>query len=886
MTGPGAGVQATFWPGGRIPADGHVALWGPADLAAAVAELGAPPGTPARLPTVAPASARARRKVTAADVDAVLLPMRPAIRLLAGLAAPDAWPPWQRPSDSVLAWSVAAKLALEHVAAGNIVPTLRPAGPDAMVAGWRLAAARRNAADGRFATLAAAMPPAAHALRRDEDDDTVWTAADLLAAFADAVADTCARAPKPDARRNRNGAAAPGDVGARWVAALDGTDPVVTVAAESTEGADDVARWTAPLTGTGPQAARLCVQLHTPAAAAPDEPWPLDYLLQAADEPSLIVPAEHVWQTGSRTLEAVGGRLVDPQEALVRGLAEAARLFTPIDASLSEPSPTRLALAPADAAAFLTDGAGALAAAGLGVMLPAELTAKGARKLRARLRMGAPVGDPGAGITGAGLDADALGAFRWEAAIGDDSLTADEFAEIVALKQPLVLWKGQWVRLDPDEAVALADLVGPGGEGGQLEAAEALAAALAGERADGDLGPVEVVADGVLLQLVDRLRTARDDRAPRLVGVDATLRAYQGTGVAWLQALGDLGSGRCSPTTWASARRCRPSPCSPGGPATAPTSSCARPRWSATGSASWPASPRPSPCCATTAPTVPTDPSAFPAGTVVVTTYGLLRRDADLLAEVDVGRGRARRGPADQEPRGPHRPGSPAAHRDQPGRPHRHPGREPAVRAVVDHGVRQPGPARVVRPVPRALRRAGRALARPRRRRPPPPRRGAVHAAAHQDRPGHRGRPAPEDRGHRRLHAHPRAGHPLPGGGAHAARPGRPRRGHRAPRPHPQAAHRPQADLQPPGAVPRRGRAAAPGARASSTAPPRCWPRWSTPATAGSCSPSTARWASCWSATSRPRWGWRPSRSCTAGSPGAAGTRWSPGSRTGRRRRS
>jgi hypothetical protein len=469
VTGLEAGVQATFWPGGRIPADGHVALWGPADLAAAVAELGAPVGTPARLPTVAPASARARRKVAAADVDAVLLPMRPAVRLLAGLAAPDAWPPWQRPSDSVLAWSVAAKLALEHVAAGNIVPTLRPAGPDAMIAGWRLAAVRGNAADGRFATLAAAMPPAAHALRRDEDDDTVWTAADLLAAFADAVADTCARAPKPDARRTRNGVAAPGDVGARWVAALDGTDPVVTVAAESIEGADDVARWTAPLTGTGSQAARLCVQLHTPAAAAPEEPWPLDYLLQAADEPSLIVPAEQVWQTGSRTLEAVGRRLVDPQEALVRGLAEAARLFSPIDTSLSEPSPTSLALAPADAAAFLTDGAGALAAAGLGVMLPAELTAKGARKLRARLRMGAPVGDPGAGITGSGLDADALGAFRWEAAIGDDSLTADEFAEIVALKQPLVLWKGQWVRLDPDEAVALAHLVGPGGEGGQLD---------------------------------------------------------------------------------------------------------------------------------------------------------------------------------------------------------------------------------------------------------------------------------------------------------------------------------------------------------------------------------------------------------------------------------
>jgi superfamily II DNA or RNA helicase len=658
-------VQATFWPGGRVPADGHVALWGPADPPSEVAALGAPAGTPARLPTVAPASAGARRRVVAADVDAVLLPMRPAIRLLAGLAAPDAWPPWQRPSDSVLAWSVATKLALEHVAAGNLVPGLRPAGPDSMVAGWRLAAGRGTAADGRFAALAAAMPPAAHALRRDEDDDTVWAADDLLAAFADAVADTCARAPRPAPRRNRNGTVTPSDVGSRWAAALDGTDPLVALEedgagerrpagrgagqppsttrsgrrnGDNAEAlaqslADDVARWTAPLTGAGPQAApRLCVQLHTPATATPDEPWPLDYLLQAADEPSLIVPADQVWQTGSRTLEAVGGRFVDPQEALVRGLAEAARLFPPIDASLSEPRPTALLLSPGDAAVFLTDGGSVLASAGLGVILPAELTAKGARKLRARLRMGAPAEDPGAGITGAGLDAEALGTFRWEAAIGDDSLTAEEFAEIVALKQPLVLWKGQWVRLDPAEATALADLVGSAGE---VDPAEALSVALAGERADGELGTVEVVADGVLRALVERLRTARDDRAPRLVGVDATLRAYQRTGVAWLQALGDLGIGALLADDMGLGKTLQTIALLAGRSGNrphlvvCPTSVVGN--WERELARFAPALP----VLRHHGPDRPDDPLGFPAGTVAVTTYGLLRRDVDLLAEVD-----------------------------------------------------------------------------------------------------------------------------------------------------------------------------------------------------------------------------------------------------------
>jgi SNF2-related domain/SNF2 Helicase protein/Helicase conserved C-terminal domain len=669
-------VQATFWPGGRVPADGHLALWGTGDLPAAVAALGAPPGVPAQLPTAVPASARARRKVVEGQVEAMLLPVRGAILLLAGLPTADAWPQWQRPGDSLLAWSVATKLALEHVAAGNVVPVLRPGGPDRMVAAWRLAA---PAGDRRFAALADAMPPAAHALRRDEDDGTIWTAADLLAAFVDAVADACARAPGPHSTRT----ATRGSLGTRWATALTSSDPVVELDAHDGTGprtgdgrsrdrgasdgrgrnrgigqgrtgratddgrgrdrgvgegaaeslADDVARWAAPLAGTGPQAAaRLCVQLHTPVAAEPDEPWPLDYHLQAADEPSLMVPADQVWQTGSRTLDALGGRFVDPQEALVRGLAEAARLFPPIDASLSHARPTGLDLAPSDAAAFLADGAGTLAGAGLGVLLPAELTAKGARKLRARLRMGATAGDPGAGITGAGLNEETLGAFHWEAAIGDDSLTAQEFADIVALKQPLVLWKGQWVRLDPGEAATLADLVGTTGE---VPPGEALSVALAGERASGELGAVEVVADGVLRTLVDRLRAASDDREPRLEGIDAILRAYQRTGVAWLQTLSDLGIGALLADDMGLGKTVQTIALLAARDGTrphlvvCPTSVVGN--WERELARFAPALP----VLRHHGPDRPDDPAGFPGGTVAVTTYGLLRRDADMLADVD-----------------------------------------------------------------------------------------------------------------------------------------------------------------------------------------------------------------------------------------------------------
>ncbi|HZA00182.1 MAG TPA: SNF2-related protein, partial [Acidimicrobiales bacterium] len=260
--------------------------------------------------------------------------------------------------------------------------------------------------------------------------------------------------------------------------------------------------------------------------------------------------------------------------------------------------------------------------------------AHGARRLRARLRVGTadPATDPGAGLTSAGLNAEALGAFRWEAAIGEDTLSAEEFASIVELKQPLVRWKGQWVRLDPGEVGTLGGLVG---STGALSGAEALAAALAGERETRELGGVEVVSDGVLGDLVSRLREAGGDRRPRLVGIDATLRDYQSRGVAWLQALGelgigtlladDMGLGKTLQTIALLAARSGERPHL----VVCPTSVVGN--WERELARFAPDLP----VLRHHGPDRPAEAGDFPAGTVAVTSYGLLRRDVDLLADVD-----------------------------------------------------------------------------------------------------------------------------------------------------------------------------------------------------------------------------------------------------------
>ncbi len=250
--------------------------------------------------------------------------------------------------------------------------------------------------------------------------------------------------------------------------------------------------------------------------------------------------AEHAWQHGGRPLELAGRRVADPEASLVRGLAVAARLFPPIDRSLSETRPVGVDLTGAEVAELLADGVDALAAGGVGVEVPPELRDHGGRRLRLRVRIGrtTPAAPRVDGADPLGLTS--ITDLRYEVALGDDVLSPEDFAQIVAMKQPLVRWRGNWVRIDQDEVDRIDELAG---QSASLELTEALAAALSGQHHVRGLGWVETVADGHLGELLERLRRSDGPGDAEIVGIDGELRPYQERGVAWLQRLSELGMG-------------------------------------------------------------------------------------------------------------------------------------------------------------------------------------------------------------------------------------------------------------------------------------------------------------------------------------------------------
>ncbi|MEK7329606.1 MAG: SNF2 helicase-associated domain-containing protein, partial [Candidatus Eisenbacteria bacterium] len=434
MTADGRGAfHLAFLPDRLIP---RFFLWGRDAAASALATCG---GRATALVVDETLAAR--------ELEGIAIPLLEALPRLAALTSSET----DRAPASLAAWSQAAKLALELVGRERLVPRLVPA---AGVTEARFGVALAVAEDAeRVAALAKSFPLAAHAVpvpgtaraegaprRRGRvppaDGETqVWAPEALLRAFLDTTADALVRAaagPIAPARRSqkKNGHL-PWE--RRLALALAGPDAAFVPAGFAERSlVAELDAWTRPALGAEPGAARACFRLDLPDAAAGErrgrgrtaEAFPLRFFLQASDDPSLLVPAGELFRGRGAALRRLGGGFQAAEEHLLRALATGARLFAPIERALHEARPEAVLLDPGEAWAFLTDAAPALVDAGMGVILPAEITRSGQRRLRLRMRVGGSRRGTAGTVSGASdLGLDEVMSFRWEAALAGETLS-------------------------------------------------------------------------------------------------------------------------------------------------------------------------------------------------------------------------------------------------------------------------------------------------------------------------------------------------------------------------------------------------------------------------------------------------------------------------------
>lgn len=281
---------------------------------------------------------------------------------------------------------------------------------------------------------------------------------------------------------------------------------------------------------------RVCFRLNEP---LPDDDtgdrWSLAYMLQAVDDPTLLVDAVNVWKATGRTLNYLNRRFDQPHENFLLALGQAAQWFAPVDRSLLMPKPLGVDLTQAEAFEFLTTAAPKLEQAGYGVLVPNWWRRVGSIKAKAKIKQPANENN---GLLGR----DSLLNYSWEVSVGEQALSRDEFEHLVSLKTPFVRMRGQWMALDPTQLQAALAFLNKRPDG-TATLAQALQLTATQETVAGiEIQPVE--AEGKLNELLTRLRDPEQATIPPLpTGLQATLRPYQQRGFGWLAQMRGLGLG-------------------------------------------------------------------------------------------------------------------------------------------------------------------------------------------------------------------------------------------------------------------------------------------------------------------------------------------------------
>ncbi|MGO9880765.1 MAG: DEAD/DEAH box helicase [Acidimicrobiales bacterium] len=401
-------------------------------------------------------------------------------------------------------WASVMTAGIGLIARGRLRPAISPAGFDA----WR---AGPLDPDDRILLeqLANAMPPLGHAvaLTSSRPPLKVHSPVFLVAAAWDALADTLPRT-----------AAAATASGSSLFAA---TRPTL---------ATELRPWLAEASAGIDSGATFAMRVHLNDVSEPEPRGVLQ--VSSTTDPSLVVDAAELF-TMPDVLAARFGP--EAERDLLLALRRGSRVWEPIKTLLSQQIPDSLPLDDDLLADLLLDGASRLESAGLSVLWPSELLTGG-------LSLRAVMTPTPAAVTEAGFDLGSLLEFHYELTVGGEALSPAEIDLLAEAKRGLVRIRGRFVAVE-------AELIAKAQEkrSRRITAAAALAALLGGKlEVDGEL--VEVVAEGAIAEMADRLRLLSADTLESLAQpaeLLAVLRPYQLRGFSWLAAMCELGLGGC-----------------------------------------------------------------------------------------------------------------------------------------------------------------------------------------------------------------------------------------------------------------------------------------------------------------------------------------------------
>ena len=450
------------------------------------------------------------------QIDALRLPISSAVTLLNKIDSCDC-PERVVLGSDLIYWRKAFNLVLEALTQQLYVPAVSEWGdqPDTYAATWRFVFDTKRF-KGAMIKTARAMPP----LCRSElqADGKEPSALGLLKAFVQQTGDSLIRTWGDDASHRINYLHNNNNT-TTWLKSLVTDSSYIPGASGQIRGfANSVQVWQQNLAPAGNTNYAIALRLIPPAHSSdnghlhvPEKGWRLEYMLQARDDPDLLVSAGQVWQAQEGALVYQQRRFNHPQEKLLKALGQAVHVFPPIERSLHDPTPSGVDLATTEVYQFLREAAPLLEQSGFSLILPTWWEEAGARlALRLFLKPIHPeppniVLDPESG--------DKPIAFRWELVLGETTLTRETFADLVALRSPLVQKGNRWLRLDSEQIEAAGNFWKRQSFEGRIDLQQALRAALGldNQLEIAGLPIYKAIAEGWLPALIKRMSEGDDD---------------------------------------------------------------------------------------------------------------------------------------------------------------------------------------------------------------------------------------------------------------------------------------------------------------------------------------------------------------------------------------
>lgn len=287
---------------------------------------------------------------------------------------------------------------------------------------------------------------------------------------------------------------------------------------------------------------QTALRLSSPEQNETDKLWTLELGIRPVGEQDSFIPAKEIWQGNTSIKAFTEFEGDDLENFFLKDLAKGVKISPIIRKLLEDDFPTKTTLELDEAYSFLKNQVSNLEQLGLSVMVPSWWT-----KSRKQIGISVKI-DSGQELNQNNISSALLGSselldFSWQAVIGGQEISKEDFLNMIAQNVPLQNINGEWIELDQKKISKTLDFLKSIENKKKISFFEALKIGI--DSNDEDILPVVgLSASGWIKQILEgNDLTIELPEIPK--DFNGTLRPYQKMGVAWLSSRLNIGIGSC-----------------------------------------------------------------------------------------------------------------------------------------------------------------------------------------------------------------------------------------------------------------------------------------------------------------------------------------------------